>query len=76
MRCRGFLTERAVALCLPVEQAGLVGQHDRLFNATETVLDPAYDWVRIAVAMFLGIAVAAFVRGGAHASLAEVRTEQ
>lgn len=30
------------------------------FNATETVLDPAYDWVRIAVTIALGIGAVAF----------------
>ena len=33
------------------------------FNATETVLEPAYDWVRIVVTIALGIGVVAFGNG-------------
>jgi len=32
------------------------------FNATETLLDPAYDWVRITTTMTLGIGVMAFAK--------------
>lgn len=34
------------------------------FNATETVLDPAYDWVRIVTTIAVGIGVVAFGRTG------------